>query len=176
MIDLTIDASELADLRDQLGEWSRVGEDIDLHPLASTIADQIVAENRKLRWAGTDGDGDPLTPLRPITIQKRGNNNPAFIPHGVDSRVIANLSVKISVEADGLNVVASLPGCGWLRFHIEGAGRLPVRDITGFSPAFHEWLEDVVSEYVRLRLIEQLDGQTTAEIETFSPITHEPRR
>jgi len=176
MIEFAIEADSLGSLASELGAIEQSVDDIDLRPLASTIADQLIAENRKLRWAGTDGEGDTLAPLRPVTIRRRGNDNPPFLPHGDESRVIANLSIRTEIEPDGIAVVAALPGCGWLRFHIDGAGRLPVRDIRGFSAEFHEWLDDVVSEYVRLRLAERLNVQTTAGIETFSPVTHEPKR
>jgi hypothetical protein len=158
MIDFQLRWDDFADLQEYLDRLKSLT--IDMRPLGDLIAQQLFEENREARLAGLDRFGGPLIDVLPETLRRRGPGVP-LAPKGDASRVISNLSVEVSgAGMNQIQVRAFWTGIPWLRFHVEGVGRLrTVRDILGTSPETDQWISDVFTEYVRQRALEYLGGQ-----------------
>lgn len=163
MFDLTVNAGDFAGLADEIRRLTDFH--LDLAPLGDLIAQQLIAENRLARHTAEDRFGGILPDVTETTRDRRRRDGgdpsaPPFLPHGDGSRVVANFFVRVLPAGEqAIRVESGWTGVPWLAFHAEGAAHLPVRDILGMSPEMDQWISDVFSEYVRLRVAEHLAGQ-----------------
>jgi hypothetical protein len=157
MLDLQVRWDDFTDLQADLEALKNFV--IDMQPLGALVAEQLILENREARLAGLDKDGGILIDVTPETVRRRGPGVP-LAPHGDASRVIANLFVEVTPGLNTIEVRAGWRGIPWLQRHALGVGRLrTVRDILGTSPEIDQWISDVFSEFVRMRVQELLSGQ-----------------
>lgn len=162
MLEFSIRFDDTADLQAFL--WNLARLEIDMAPLGRELSRIFQDENRRARLAGVDRDEGPLVDIAEVTRRTRrsasGHADPSaypLVPGGEESRVVANHRVVTDVRPNGLTITAGWVGIPWLRHHIEGAGRLPVRDIAGATPEAIQFVEDVLVEHVRLRVEEAMD-------------------
>lgn len=106
----------------------------DLSGLRQPITQTIQEEHRRARLAGLDRFGKPLAPLAPSTLKTRDGNGPPLAPHEAGSRVVNNFVVNVEPTSNGVRIEAGYVGMPWIRYHAQGAGRLPVRDVIGLQP------------------------------------------
>lgn len=138
-------------LMEQIDALSRV----DLAPLAARIREIMVADNARARAEGHDDQDRPFAPLRggrplsPSEVRQRGGAGPPLAPRGAASRIISGFEVEL-VPLDSGSVLArgSWPSFPELQYHVQGAGRLPVRDPIGLTPRGRAEVEAVVAEFV----------------------------
>ncbi|MDB5350177.1 MAG: hypothetical protein JWN86_1424 [Planctomycetota bacterium] len=116
----------------------------DLEAIHSTIVDAIHDANRADRLDGVDKDGIALAPLAASTLKSRKGTGPPLAEHGPDARVIRNLVVDLEFEPNLMSIRLMWPGCEWLKYHADGSGRLPVRDILGMRPMTIALLDAIV--------------------------------
>ncbi len=107
---------------------------IEPRPLEPFLVDAVQEANRVARLGGLDKDGEPLLGLAPSTLKRRQGDPTPLVEHGSDSRVIRNLVVIVDGEPNRIDMRLTWPGAGWLRYHAEGAGHNPVRDVFGLPP------------------------------------------
>lgn len=139
----------------------------DMTPIMMLLEQVIYTDNRDGILAGTDGHGAPMpTTIRETlpeghdvfyklpngkighywqagrsgTHPEDGSGKP-LDPHGLDSRVIANLRTGHFMDSPGEWIVfgawenvLSSKGVEFLPFHFQGQGRLPVRDLASLRP------------------------------------------
>lgn len=171
MLDFSIngDLSGIAGWTEQLRGWLP-----DMQGLAVVVSDALIAENRRARDAGEDGQGNQLVRVKESTVKRRRRagypepNAVPFLPSGPSSR-INDLSVQTETEPGRLTVRAYWAAAPWLKYHLEDWIHRPARDVRGLTPEFQKWLGDILSEYVRLRIEEAIHGGELAPPESFLP-------
>lgn len=94
------------------------------------LGEHCVRELRTQLRLGRDAKGKPFAPLR--NPRPDGATGKPLVPHHAESRFSKYLSVFAAVDRTTIYW-----GRGWAKFvrwHREGAGRLPPRDAVGLSP------------------------------------------
>jgi hypothetical protein len=128
----------------------------NLSEVLPALEKEMWEDNRDGLLASTDKDGKPLAPLAASTLKNRarGNGGP-LVPRGRQSRFIANYRVGSIKLGDGnykligaWQDVRSKKGVAFAGFHIEGAGRLPVRDIAGVRPTGKAKIQAKLKEWI----------------------------
>jgi hypothetical protein len=163
MLEIVARADDLSSLTSLLGGLKF--DDIDLGPLVPEIARILDDENRRARLAGTDATGGYLIEVRDVLDPRRGGNGPPLAPRYEQSRVISNHFVREVESGPGRLVIqAGWSGVPFLAAHAAGSGHLPVRDILGIDPEADEFLTDVLSDYVDMRVRERLEFESLMSI------------
>jgi hypothetical protein len=118
-------------------------------------------DNERGLLAGQDKDGKPLARLADSTLKKRkpGESPLPLIPRRRSSRVIANYRTTSFQRPDGAWVaigawqnLLSRKGVPYLPFHLEGRGRLPIRNIAGVRPEGRKNVKAIVRKRVLMTL------------------------
>lgn len=127
----------------------------DFAPLASELERVFTSENEQARIRGEDRFGSYLQEVTNETKKRTGRGpGPPLAPNLNASRTITKYSVQVTAGPEGIRVQSGWSGIPWLRYHADGSGRLPVRDIIGVSDESHMFVLDVIDEWIRLRVDE----------------------
>lgn len=105
----------------------------------------IQASHQHARAAGLDNRGNPLAPLAASTLKHRDGTGPALTPHDADSRAVRNFIATAEPTPAGLAIQTGYIAMPWLKYHTQGAGRLPVRDIEGVPASVLPTLDGIVA-------------------------------
>jgi hypothetical protein len=127
--------------------------DVDLMPLAMQFRTLAIEDNIRRSEAGQDKADVDLVPLRggrtlqPAEIRRRGGTGPPLAPRHFDSRIETAYQVEIArlgyYGADkAISIKAGWPGLYWMKYHIEGRGHNPKRDVAGPTPQLTERMAD----------------------------------
>ncbi len=113
----------------------------------------IEAKDRELR-AGLDRFGRAMTGLSQYTIEHRHSDMGPADPHAPPlqpahglSRTRSLFTAQPTSALDGVTCwwsYDSITGASWgeiLRYHRDGSGKLPIRDVIGLSPKFLAWVK-----------------------------------
>lgn len=123
-------------------------EALDLSPLAEVVSQLMWADRVDAQLRGQDGFGEDLAPLAASTWKKRKGDGPPLSPFGSSSRVVTNYNVEIIPISTGLILLSGTwEGIPWLIYHLEGEGRLPVRDIAHVRPETWEKIGEAVATF-----------------------------
>lgn len=124
----------------------------DLTPLAESVREAMIEDNRDGLLAGTDAAGAAFVPVAESTIKRgRGGEGPPLVPRDASSRMIAAYDVRIRATIDSILLVGSWPGLDWVRYHSSGAARshLPRRDAVGIRPGGRQRMADIAADFAR---------------------------
>lgn len=124
----------------------------DLKPLADRA--QVVMERQNADGAlmGVDQHGETYEALAKSTWKRRPGSGPPLAPRGAASRIVALFRVRQEASFDAITVIGSWPNVPWIKYHVTGTARMPIRDPAGIRPhgwqqlavEFHDWVQEVL--------------------------------
>lgn len=134
----------------------------DLRPLAESARTLMIEDNRAGLLIGTDATGRPMAPLAPSTLRHRDGSGPPGVPHGEQSRLIADYDVTIEPGGPGgLRLVGSYGAAEELRQRFQsGTKDMPARPIAGIRPRTMTLIGSAVRDEAG-RIVADFSGDTS---------------
>lgn len=127
----------------------------DLGPLAESLREIMIRDNREGLLAGTNADGSKAADLAESTIKRgRGGDGPPRVPRDASSRMIDDYRVEIQETDDRLVLIGGWRTTPFVRFHQTGAPKhnMPARDPVGIRPegqdSIRKSLDDFASSLI----------------------------
>jgi len=121
----------------------------DLMPLATTVKEVMLKDNREGLLRGEDSFGDPNADVMQSTIDRgRGGEGPPTVPRYGASRLIADYQVDIQASSDRIILVGSWPNTPFVHYHATGTKYMVARDPTGIRPQGELLIAEALADYV----------------------------
>jgi hypothetical protein len=107
----------------------------NLEDLAQKIAVIMEEQRRKEGELGIGSDGQPLAPVKEVTMRTRGGDGPPLAPRGAASRTISGFQVGVTAYPDGsILITGGWPGIeDWIESHFVDTVNRVARNIGGIS-------------------------------------------
>lgn len=146
--------------------FGKLSDGLDLMPLAMQFKMIAIEDNMIKSAAGEDKEGveiESYAPLRggrmilPSEIRARGGTGPPLAPKGAGSRVNTAFEVEIARlgyygDDKAISIKGAWPSLYWMKYHIEGRGRNPRRDVAGIRPVGMDKMADATRQFAIERL------------------------
>lgn len=129
----------------------------DLMPLAQSVKEVMLKDNREGLLRGEDRFGDPMAPVEASTIRRgRGGDGEPLVPRSGASRAIADYQVDIQEGFDRIILVGSWPNTPFIKYHVtgyvvhtkNGDKGVPARDPVGIRPQGEILIAEAMTDYV----------------------------
>jgi hypothetical protein len=118
----------------------------DLTPLAQTVRQIMLNDNRRGLLAGTDWNDDAMPPVEPITMETRGGDGPPLIPHS-ESSAISDYDVEIEQGDNRLLLIGGWRNTPFIHFHVTGTRHMVARDPTGIRAQGQAEIAEALNEF-----------------------------
>lgn len=145
MIRLKVSGGNFDPLIAMVGRMARP----DLSPLAESIRDVMIADNRDGLLAGTDSFGDRMDDVEESTIRRgRGGFGPPTIPRFSASQLIDRFRVTIDPTSDGgFSIKGNWPGVPQVEFFRTGTVHMAARNPIGIRPDTRARIQQAIDEF-----------------------------
>lgn len=129
----------------------------DMTPLAESVREIMLEDNRAGLLAGTDSYGDDMTRLEESTWHGRKGSGPPLVPEYGASPLITDYRVDIQPGDNRILLVGTWPSLPWVHFHATGFtvnskhGPVAVvpRDPVDVRPEGQEKIRTALGEFCR---------------------------